>query len=159
MVKITVLLVEDNLTIRKIISYSLMRLGINVVEASDGVEAIEKLYFEKPDLVLLDVNIQKLSVYAVCTQIKSDPQTEHIPVILCTSKNQQNDYHEAKKYGVNGYLSQPFKKSEIMTIISELGITKLKVSENKSVPTLKKSSTMRFITLDNNNYIDVFAYS
>ncbi|MGD1704792.1 response regulator [Dapis sp. BLCC M229] len=56
-----VLLVEDSSTIRKIISYYPIGLGINVIEANDCIEAIEKIYSEKPDLVLLDIKIPKLS--------------------------------------------------------------------------------------------------
>ncbi|MDJ0557065.1 MAG: hypothetical protein QNJ68_22000 [Microcoleaceae cyanobacterium MO_207.B10] len=76
-----------------------------------------------------------------------------------TSKNEQSHYHEGKKYGVNSYLRQPFKKSEIVTIISDLGITKPRVSKNQSVPTSKQTSTMRFMTPEINNYIDDFAYN
>ncbi len=58
MLEITVLLVEDNFIVRKTISHSLRQLGINVVQATDGVEAIEKLYSQTPDLVIIDVNIE-----------------------------------------------------------------------------------------------------
>lgn len=158
MLKTKVLLVEDNLTVRKIISYSLIRLGVNVIEASDGVEALEKVYSEKPNLVLLDINIPKLNGYAVCTQIKSDPEIQHIPVIFCTSKNDKNDYDEAQPYGADGYLTKPFKQSEILPMIAELGITKATVYENKYIPTLKEGR-IRFISKQSNNYIDNFAYS
>ncbi|MGB3508172.1 MAG: response regulator [Microcoleaceae cyanobacterium] len=158
MLKTKVLLVEDNLTVRKIISYSLIRLGLNVIEASDGVEALEKVYSEKPNLVLLDINIPKISGYAVCTQIKCDPETQHIPVIFCTSKNDKNDYNEAKKYGADGYLTKPFKQSEILPMIAELGMTKTTVYEDQYIPTLKEGC-IRFINKKTNNYIDNFAYS
>ncbi|WP_237396821.1 PleD family two-component system response regulator [Okeania sp. KiyG1] len=131
-------MVEDNPTDKKIISYSLIKLGLKVIEANNGVEAIEKIYCEKPDLVLLDIMIPKLNGYAVCTQIKSDTQLQKIPVIFCTSKNDESDYHEAMKYGADGYLSKPFKHSEIIAMILELGITKAEISENKYIPTLKK---------------------
>ncbi len=138
MLKKRVLLVEDSTTVRKIISYYLIRLGLNVIEASDGVEAIEKIYSEKPDLVILDITIPKLSGYAVCTQIKSDPQTQHIPVIFCTSKNYEKDYYEAIKYSADGYLSKPFQYSEILAMMTELGITQLGTYKDKYIPTLKQ---------------------
>lgn len=158
MLKKRVLLVEDNPTVRKIISYTLIRFGLNVVEATDGVEALEKVYSEKPDLVLLDINIPKLSGYAVCTQIKSDPQTQNISVIFCISKSDENDYHEAQKYGADGYLIKPFKQSEIFTLIAELGITNIKVNEDRYIPTLTEGY-IRFIAKKKNNYIDNFVYS
>ncbi len=151
-----VLLVEDSSTVRKIISYYLIRLGINVIEANDGLEAIEKIYSEKPDLVLLDIKIPKLSGYAVCQQIKSDPQIQHIPVIFCTSKNYENDYYEAIKYGADGYLSKPFQNSEILAMMTELGMTELGIYKDKYIPTLKEGC-IRLIVSTSNNYINQLA--
>lgn len=156
MFKKRILLVEDNPMHKKIISYSLIQLGLKVIEANDGVEAIEKIYCEKPDIVLLDIMIPKLNGYAVCTQIKSDPQVQKIPVIFCTSKNDESDYHEAMKYGADGYLSKPFKHSEIIAMIVELGITKVEISENKYIPTLRKGC-IRLINLACKNYTNKFA--
>ncbi|MEM1170704.1 MAG: response regulator [Cyanobacteria bacterium P01_H01_bin.35] len=151
-----VLLVEDSSTVRKIISYYLIRLGINVIEANDGVEAIEKIYSEKPDLILLDITIPKLSGYAVCQKIKSDPQIQQIPVIFCTSKNYEDDYYEAIKYGADGYLSKPFQHCEIFAMMTELGITKQGINEYEYVPTLKEGC-IRLIVPTHNNYINQFA--
>ncbi|MGD1809609.1 response regulator [Dapis sp. BLCC M126] len=156
MLKKRVLLVEDSSTVRKIISYYLIRLGLNVIEANDGLEAIEKIHSEKPDLVLLDITIPKLSGYAVCQQIKSDPQIKHIPIIFCTSKNYENDYYEAIKYGADGYLSKPFQYSEIFAMMTELGINKLRINEYKYTPTLKEGC-IRLIVPTHKNYINQFA--
>ncbi|MDY7004963.1 MAG: response regulator [Cyanobacteriota bacterium] len=156
MLKKRVLLVEDNPTDRKIISYSLIKLGLKVIEANDGVEAIEKIYCEKPDLVLLDIMIPKLSGYAVCTQIKSDPQAQQIPVIFCSSKNDESDYHEAMKYGADGYLSKPFKHSEILAMIVELGMAQTERSQKQYIPILRKGC-IRLITLPHKNYTNQFA--
>ncbi len=150
MLRKKVLLVEDSSTVRKIISYYLLRLGIYVIEANDGVEAIEKIYSEKPDLVLLDITIPKLSGYAVCQKIKSDPQIQHIPVIFCTSKNYEDDYYEAIKYGADGYLSKPFKNSEILAMITELGMAKLGIYEDKYIPTLKEGCIRLIVPKINN---------
>ena len=158
MIKQRVLLVEDNQTVRKIISYSLMRVGINVIEASDGVEALEKVYSEKPDLVLLDINIPKLNGYAVCTQIKSDHQTQHIPVIFCTSKNDKNEYDEAKKYGADGYLNKPFKHSDIIPMIKNLGMKKIKIYQDKYKPNFKQGC-VKFLMENHQNYQHNFVYS
>lgn len=158
MIKKKVLLVEDSLTVRKIISYSLIRLGLNVIEANDGVEAIEKIYSEKPDLVLLDITIPKISGYDVCTKIKSDPKIQDIPVIFCTSKNDEKDYYEAIKYGIDGYLSKPFHHSEILAMMTELGITQAGIYEDKYTPTLKKGCIRRIEPISK-NYIKKLAYS
>ncbi|MGK7919597.1 MAG: PleD family two-component system response regulator [Trichodesmium sp.] len=156
MIKKKVLLVEDSLTVRKIISYSLLRLGLNVIEANDGVEAIEKIYSEKPDLVLLDITIPKISGYDVCKKIKSDPKIQDIPVIFCTSKDDEKDYYEATKYGIDGYLSKPFQHSEIIAMMVELGITEAGIYEYKYIPTLKEGC-IRLIVPTSNHYSHQFA--
>lgn len=80
-----VLVVEDNDDWRAIMALFLTRMGYNVVQATDGVEAIEKAVGELPHLILMDLKLPKLSGLEATAQIKDNPATSDIPVVLCTA--------------------------------------------------------------------------
>lgn len=80
-----VLVVEDNDDWRAIMALFLTRMGYNVVQATDGVEAIEKAVGELPNLILMDLKLPKLSGLEATAQIKENPATTDIPVVLCTA--------------------------------------------------------------------------
>ncbi|NEP06825.1 MAG: response regulator, partial [Okeania sp. SIO4D6] len=105
MVKKTVLIVDDCEIVRKLGSYFLTKMGLNIILASDGLEALEKIKLEHPDLVLLDIIMPKMNGYSVCRQIKSEPKIMNIPVVFFSSKNKEVDVYWAMKQGANGYIS------------------------------------------------------
>ncbi len=80
-----VLVVEDNDDWRAIMALFLTRLGYNVVQATNGIEAIEKATSELPDLILMDLKLPKLSGLEATAHIKENPATTDIPVVLCTA--------------------------------------------------------------------------
>ncbi len=85
----TVLVVEDSRSQRECISYQLRCSGLNVIQASDGVEALDKIEKICPDLVLLDIVMPRMDGYGVCRLIKANPETRNIPVVFLTGKGQQ----------------------------------------------------------------------
>ncbi|NEP87727.1 MAG: response regulator [Okeania sp. SIO2C2] len=122
MVKKTVLIVDDCEIVRKLGSHFLTKMGLNIILASDGLEALEKIKLEHPDLVLLDIIMPKMNGYSVCRQIKSEPKIMNIPVVFLSSKNKEVDVYWAMKQGDNGYISKPIKKSELMAIMARFNI-------------------------------------
>jgi CheY-like chemotaxis protein len=80
-----VLVVEDNDDWRAIMALFLTRLGYNVVQATDGIEAVEKAAGELPQLILMDLKLPRLSGLEATAQIKQNPATTDIPVVLCTA--------------------------------------------------------------------------
>ncbi|NET27890.1 PleD family two-component system response regulator [Okeania sp. SIO1I7] len=122
MIKKTVLIVDDCAIVRKLGSHILAKMGLNIILASNGLEALEKIKLESPDLVLLDIIMPKMNGYSVCRQIKSEPTIMNIPVIFCSSKNEEVDVYWAMKQGANGYISKPVKKYELMAIMARFNI-------------------------------------
>lgn len=82
----TVLVVEDSRSQRECISNQLMWKGLNVIQASDGIEALEQIQANCPDLVLLDLVMPRMDGYRVCDLIKANPQTRNIPVVFLKVK-------------------------------------------------------------------------
>lgn len=116
----TVLLVEDSLSTRKMISELLIKQGLKVEVAVDGVEALEILPTIRPDLVVLDIVMPKMNGYEVCRNIKSNPDTKNVPVLICSLKGEDFDRYWGMKQGADAYISKPFKPKEFIATIKQL---------------------------------------
>ena len=116
----TVLLVDDSPTIRQITSKLLESQGLKVLIASDGIEAIELLEAKKPDLVILDIIMPRMNGYDVCRWLKSNPKTQHIPVIFWTVKSENIDRYWGMKQGGDAYITKPLRAAELIEAIRKL---------------------------------------
>lgn len=115
-----VLLVDDNQQNLELIQAYLDDLGCRTVTASNGIEAMEMVDSKKPDLVLLDVMMPRMSGFEVCQKIKSDPSTRDIAVIMVTALNEVPDYERAVESGTDDFLSKPVNKLELLTRVKSL---------------------------------------
>jgi twitching motility two-component system response regulator PilH len=115
----TVLLVEDSLTQQEMIARILQSRGLKVFLANDGVEALEKIKANCPDLVVLDIIMPKMNGYEVCRHIKSNPKTQNIPVIMCSSKSEEFDRYWGMKQGADAYICKPFHPKELLGTIKQ----------------------------------------
>jgi twitching motility two-component system response regulator PilH len=114
-----ILVVEDSAPQREMISELLQKSGLVVSVATDGVEAIEKIQTYKPDLVVLDIVMPRMNGFEVCRQIKSDPQTQNVPVVLCSSKTEDFDRYWGMKQGADAYIAKPFQPRELIGTIKQ----------------------------------------
>lgn len=116
----TVLVVEDSITQREMISDLLKGSGLSVVEASDGVEALEKVQESSPDLVVLDIIMPKMNGYEVCRRLKADSKTQDLAVIMCSAKKEEFDRYWGIKQGADAYISKPFHPQELVGTVKQL---------------------------------------
>ena len=115
----TVLIVEDSRSQRECISNQLSWNGMNVIQARDGVEALEQIQANCPDLVLLDIIMPRMDGYGVCRLIKANPETQNIPVVFLTCKAQQFDIYWGIKHA-EGYLTKPWQPRELIETIKRV---------------------------------------
>ena len=85
-----------------------------VVVAYDGISALDIVETEKPDLVLLDIMMPMMSGYEVCQQLRANPHTKHIPILLVTSAHNSDTRHKAQASGAHGILTKPFVPAELV---------------------------------------------
>jgi DNA-binding response OmpR family regulator len=104
-----VLLVEDEEALRKVLRDILVRDGYTVLEAGDGVRALDEIDRGAPDVVLLDLNIPKLDGFGVLTHLRSRPQTADIPVIVLTAHGDEESEVRALQLGATDFLAKPFR--------------------------------------------------
>ncbi len=116
----TVMVVDDSVTLREMIADLLKGRGLNVTVASDGVEALEQIKANRPDLVVLDIVMPRMNGYEVCRRLKSDPKTQNLPVVMCSSKSEEFDRYWGMKQGADAYIAKPFHPQELVGTIKQL---------------------------------------
>jgi len=116
----TVLVVEDSITQRELISDLLKGTGLNVIVAIDGQDAIDQLNRISPDVVVLDIVMPRMNGYEVCRRIKSDPKTQNVPVVMCSSKGEEFDRYWGMKQGADAYIAKPFQPTELIGTVKQL---------------------------------------
>ncbi|MBD1842117.1 response regulator [Cyanobacteria bacterium FACHB-63] len=116
----TVLVVEDSVTQREMITNLLKGSGIAVTIATDGVEALEHIEKQCPDLVVLDIVMPRMNGYEVCRRLKADPKTQKVPVVMCSSKGEEFDRYWGMKQGADAYIAKPFQPTELVGTVKQL---------------------------------------
>ena len=115
-----ILAVDDERHIVRLVEVNLQRAGYEVVTAYDGREALEKVKAENPDLVVLDVMMPYMDGFEVLKNLKADPTTAEIPVIMLTAKAQDADVFRGWQSGVDCYLTKPFNPMELLTFVKRI---------------------------------------
>ena len=115
----TVLGVDDSPTIRKLVAMTLKDSNFNVITAEDGLDAMKKIETSVPDIILLDISMPQMSGYEVCTAIREDPRTSHIPVIMLTGKEGSLEKDMARQAGATAYLTKPFNPDQLLAVVNK----------------------------------------
>ncbi|MCB1185925.1 response regulator transcription factor [bacterium] len=106
--------VEDENNILEVISYNLRREGYRVLEARDGVEGIDMIRREKPDLALLDIMLPGMDGIQICQNLKTDVSLRHIPVLMVTARSEESDVVLGLGIGADDYIVKPFSPRELV---------------------------------------------
>ena len=118
----TVLLVEDEEPLRRVLRDLLEREGFNVLEAGDGVLALDAVDRGAPDIVVLDLNLPRLDGYGVLSHLRARPATAHLPVIVLTAKGDEDSEVRVFEYGASDFLTKPFRPRALSArIVALLG--------------------------------------
>jgi two-component system cell cycle response regulator len=116
----TVLIVDDNPQNVELLQAFLESLPLKIVTATDGVDALDKVRQHNPDLILLDVMMPRMSGFQVCKNLKSDPKTKDIQVLMVTALNELGDIEQASECGTDDFVSKPINKLELITRVKSL---------------------------------------
>jgi two-component system, cell cycle response regulator DivK len=118
----TVLIVEDNELNMKLFNDLLMAQGLQTLQTSSGLEAIELVRAHKPDLVLMDIQLPEVSGLDVTKWLKADDELKHIPIIAVTAFAMKGDEERIREGGCEAYLSKPISVSKFLeTVKNYLG--------------------------------------
>jgi CheY-like chemotaxis protein len=116
----TVLIADDTEQNVELLQAYLDELGCRVVTAADGQETLDRVAEAKPDLILLDIMMPRLSGFEVCRKLKGDPATRDIPICMVTALTEEGDIEKAVDAGTDDFLSKPINKWELLTRVRSL---------------------------------------
>ncbi len=115
-----VMVVEDSPATRQMICFALRRLqGLNVVEATNGADALSGLLSEKFDLILADINMPVMDGLKLISLLRGNPEYKDIPIIIITTEGAEEDKKRAMAMGANAYLPKPIQTQELLKIVRQ----------------------------------------
>ena len=111
------MVVDDSITVRRVTERFLQRNGMRVVTAKDGLDAISLLGDNKPDVILLDIEMPRMDGYEFASHVRNDDRVADVPIIMITSR--VGDKHRARaiELGVNDYLGKPYQDAQLLEAI------------------------------------------
>ena len=115
-----ILIADDNIQNCELLDAYLAEEGHEIVMSHDGQETLESVADQQPDLILLDIMMPKLSGYEVCEQLKQDPATRDIPILMVTALNEMGDIERAVQAGCDDLLNKPVNRLELQTRVRSL---------------------------------------
>jgi chemosensory pili system protein ChpA (sensor histidine kinase/response regulator) len=115
-----VLIVDDSLTVRKITSRLLKREGFAVATAKDGIDALQSIGEQVPDVILLDIEMPRMDGFEFTKTLKGDKRNAHIPIIMITSRTAEKHRNRAQELGVDVYLGKPYQEEELLRNIRDM---------------------------------------
>ena len=115
-----ILVAEDERDIRELIGFTLRFAGFEVVLAVNGLEAIEKAPLERPDLIMLDVRMPKMTGYETCRRLKENPETTDIPVVFLSAKGQDGEIEQGLASGALEYIVKPFAPDDLTKQVKDI---------------------------------------
>ncbi|WP_449241720.1 response regulator [Desulfovibrio sp.] len=113
-----ILIVDDEVHIRMLLVQALEDLedahGVTILTASNGIEGLEAIRRERPDLVFLDIMMPRMNGYEVCEAVTRDPELKGVRIILLTAKGQETDRRQGLESGAGQYMTKPFDPDEVV---------------------------------------------
>ena len=115
-----IMVVDDSLTVRKVTSRLLEREGYHVVTAKDGVDALEQTLGMLPDVMLVDIEMPRMDGFELTRNVRADPRTHGIPIIIISSRTAEKHRAQAAHLGVNGFLGKPYQEADLLGYVSRI---------------------------------------
>jgi two-component system phosphate regulon response regulator PhoB len=115
-----ILIVEDDPKSMTLTKDMLKVSGFTTIHATDGVQGVELAKSGRPDLILMDIMMPKKDGYAACHEIKADPATKNIPIVMLTAVGYELNKKLAKQFGAEKYVTKPFTRQGLLDVINPL---------------------------------------
>jgi len=138
--KETILIVEDEKDIVKMLDYNLKKEGFKTLVAHDGEDALDSATRDRPDLVILDLMLPGMDGLEVCKALKSETKTASIPIIMLTAKSQESDKVVGLELGADDYVTKPFSPREL---IARIKAVLRRMKEKDKLPEVIKIGELR----------------
>ncbi len=114
----TILVVEDTLSEMELLSHYLSESGYTVISTASAEDAFNLAIEQPPDVIVTDVVMPGMSGFELCRTLKKHPVTEKIPIVICSSKNQEIDRLWGMKQGADAYITKPFNREQLVRAVA-----------------------------------------
>jgi len=114
-----IMIVDDSLSVRKVLSQLIEDNGFQTMLAKDGLEAVEQVSQRKPDVMLVDMEMPRMNGIELTAHIRANEATKHIPIFMITSRTTEKHRQLAKEAGVSAYLTKPYQDTELLALIND----------------------------------------
>jgi two-component system, chemotaxis family, chemotaxis protein CheY len=115
-----ILAVDDSVSVRRMVSFTLIREGYDVVEAANGEDAIKRLDSDKIDMVITDLNMPRMNGLELLKKVREDPAKKFMPIIMLTTESDRDTVLEGKASGVTGWIIKPFTPDKLIEVVKRV---------------------------------------
>jgi two-component system chemotaxis response regulator CheY len=115
-----ILTVDDSASMRQMVSFTLKEAGYDVVEASDGEDALSKLEGNHMDMVITDLNMPKLDGMELVRRVRAMPRHRFVPIVMLTTEAGSDKKAECKSAGATGWIVKPFKPAQLLSVVEKV---------------------------------------
>ena len=105
---------------REVISFTLQRAGYEVIEAEDGLQALEKLAESKVDLVITDLNMPNMNGIELTRTLRADSTCKFMPIIMLTTESQEEKKNQGRQAGATAWITKPFKQEQLLYVVKKV---------------------------------------
>lgn len=116
----TIMTVDDSASVRQMVSFTLTEAGYDVIEASDGRDALSKTAGRHLDLIITDLNMPNMDGIELIRNIRRDAAHKFVPIIMLTTESQNEKKMEGKTAGATGWIVKPFKQEQLLAVIKKV---------------------------------------
>ena len=115
-----ILTVDDSSSVRQMVKFTLKNAGFNVMEAVDGLDALDKVKANSVDMVITDLNMPRMDGISLIKEVRKIAQYKFIPIIMLTTESEMTKKSEGKSAGATGWIVKPFKPEQILMVVKKV---------------------------------------
>jgi two-component system chemotaxis response regulator CheY len=113
-----IMTVDDSATVRQMLSFTLQDAGYEVIEAADGVEALEKLKNESIRMLITDLNMPQMDGIELIREVRKTPGNRFVPIIMLTTESHEQKKQAGKTAGASGWIVKPFRPEQLLRVVN-----------------------------------------
>ncbi len=115
-----IMTVDDSASVRQMVAFSLKQAGYDVLEAADGVEALQKMEDRRIDMILADLNMPKMNGIELIREVRMNSRFRFLPIVMLTTESQAAKKQEGKAAGATGWIVKPFRPEQLIGVVKKV---------------------------------------
>lgn len=116
----TIMTVDDSTSVRQLVAFTLKQEGYNILEAVDGLDALQKLKSAKIDLLITDLNMPNCDGLTLIKEVRGMASLKFLPILFLTTESSDDKRHQAKASGATGWIVKPFKPEQLVGVVKKV---------------------------------------